>query len=166
MGTLCRKSVPKVRKSSQNEVKIEALRLLWGPLGTHLGTLGSPLDALGPVWRSLWRHFRVPGPTFSSKMSEKSDFVILMPLCSESLTFQGPRGQVGAPWPPNEPWMGPLGQSGRPKWPRTGLAEGFGTAKVALQSGTVCQSYGPDRKSAGNRIKAEVKVYLSDKSYD
>ena len=44
--------------------------------------------------------------------------------------------------------------------------EGIGTAKVDLQSGTVCQSYGSERESCGNETGWEVKVYLNDQSYD
>ena len=131
MGTLRRKSAPKVRKSSQNEVKIEALRLLWGPLGTHLGTVGSALDAPGRVRKPLWRHFRVSGPIFWSKMSEKSDLVILMPLCSESSTFEGPRRQAGALWASKWTLGGSFGQSGQPKWLPTGQLRGSGSKSVA-----------------------------------
>ena len=166
MGTLRRKSAPKVRKSSQNEVKIEALRLLWGPLGTHLGTLGSPLDAPGRVWRPLWRHFRVSGPTFWSKMSEKSDLVILMPLCSESSTFEGPRRQAGALWASKWTLGGSFGQSGQTKWPRRGKSEGPGLSSLARSVRSCCQSYGNGRKSAENQAGSEAKVYLNDKTYD
>jgi len=38
--------------------------------------------------------------------------------------------------------------------------------KFGRSGRSCCRSYGNHRKPGGNQVKAEVKVYLTDKSYD
>ena len=64
LGTFCGRRPQKDRNSHLNELKMEALRLLWGPPGTLLGPPGSPLDVFGMVWRSFEGHFRAARATF------------------------------------------------------------------------------------------------------
>ncbi len=125
--------------------KVAPKSKLWlsGPFGGHLGptwdTFGSPVDGHGWVWRPFWRHFRLSGPTWWSKMSEKSDFVILMPLCSEINTSEGPRHQPGALWASK--WT--LGaSSGQSKLASEGAFEPPKAAKVGLKREVLCRSYG------------------------
>ena len=118
-------------------------------------SLGSP----GRLFGSLHRLLTLLGPTFESNLVEKSVFAILVPRLGETTTFEGLAAQVGATWSikshPGDARGSRNGGQGSQKGARSG------------QSGRpVCQSYGTRRKAGQNQVKSEVKVYLSDKSYD
>jgi len=91
-------------------------------------------------------------------MSEKSDFVILMPLCSEINTCEGLRGQRGALWASKWTLGASSGQSGQPKFASEGAFEPPKAAKVGLKREVLCWSYGNQWESSGNQIRAEVKT--------
>ena len=99
------------------------------------------------------------GPTFESNIVENLGFAILMPRLGETITFEGLAAQVGATWSIKS-------HPGDARGSRNG---GQGSQKGAGsgQSGRpVCQSYGTRRKPGRTQVKSEVKVDLSDKSYD
>ena len=157
-GPYVGKVSPKSGKVAQMRSKLWLSGAFGGHLGPTWGTLGIPADAHGRVWRPFWRHFRLSGPTWWSKMSEKSDFVILMPLCSEINTFEGPRRQPGALWASKWTLGASSGQSGQPKLASEGAFEPPKAAKVGLKREVLCRSYGNQWESSGNQIRAEVKT--------
>ena len=124
------------------------------PLGSHWGSEGPAQESLGTVCPSLLR-LRV---VFWTIYLEKCNFGISMPFSNRIATFVCLGDQVGATWPQSSRRSGP-------KSPRTGKREGPGqSSQKSVRS--CCRSYGNCRKSAENQVRSEVKVYLTDKSYD
>ena len=143
LGTSCAINLEKIRKSTEHEVQIEPRTSLGGPPGALLGPIGRPLGLLGAIRRPLWAHFEVSGSTFLWNLRKKLVFAILAPLSSETSTFEGPGGQVGATWAPKS----------RPK--------GVRTAKMALcrlSRGVRTEKVGLDRVSCLSVLLSELET--------
>ena len=131
----------------------------WGSPGRILGVICTPVGAPLVIFGSLDRLLKGLGPTFESNIVEKSVFAILVPRLGETTTFEGLAAQVGAPW----------SIKSRPRTThgsQSGGQDSKNGAKTGQSGRPVNRSYGTGRESAGNQVKSEVKVYLSDKSYD
>ena len=120
-----------------------------------LGCFGSvPASFLGSFWPLLvaWEphagHFRLRRPTFTPNIQEKTVFVICMPLSSEIITFEG---------------RGPLTGS------RPGSKRPSGAARATIFNIFEVLERWPScngRNSTANQVQPEVKVYLTDQTYD
>ena len=70
----------------------------WESPGRLVGVICAPVGALVVIVGPLGRLFKGLGPTFERNIVEKSVFVILMPRCGETTTFEGLATQFGAAW--------------------------------------------------------------------
>ena len=94
--------------------------------------------------------------------AEKLDLAISMPLSSGIAVCAGPGVRVGATWAEKSRPSGP-------KWLRRAKSEWPGPSSWAGRFGLavgVMETVANRRAAARNQVKPEVKVYLSDKSYD
>ena len=146
-----------------------------GAFGSPLGSLGVPFGTkwvlggpLGARRDTLWLQLEAQGLPKGGPGGPKRRFGHLLQtsIFLWFLTvFQPLRRPVGSKGPPGSTLEAP-GEPG----------DAWGTVLQTLgslwdarsgQSGRpVCQSYANLRASAANQVKAEVKVYLTDKSYD
>ena len=120
LGALRRKSVPKVRKSSPNEVKIVALGPLWGPLGTHLGHTWYPVDAMGGFGCHFGDTLDSLGRLCGQKCRKSQILWFWCPSAAKSILVRVWGGSVEHFGPPSGPWERPLGSQDSPNLPRRG----------------------------------------------
>jgi hypothetical protein len=128
------------------------------PFGRHLPSCGRQRGGLD---RTLANYEGTWGD-FCTTFSKKAHFVILAPRWSETTTFGGLAVQVGATWSLKS-------HPGDARGSQNGGQDKHGSKSCRLfrvGGEVVCQSYGNNCKSAGNQVKPEVKVYITDKSYD
>ena len=130
-----------------------------GSPGRLVGVICDPVGALVVIFGPLDRLLKGLGPTFERNIVEKSVFVILVSRLGETTTVEGPAAQVGATWSRKSRQRRARGEVGTAKKaPRQ-------VSQVDLSVG-VMETTGNGRTGAETQVKAEVKVYLSDKSYD
>ena len=127
--------------------------------------MGTILDPLGSAWEPfgrLWDGSEGILADLLNKNAEKLGSRISTPLSNGMLTFEGPGCQ-------KQPWVGKFGcqegQSGG-QGGKKGARSGQSGRLFRVGGEVVCQSYGTRRNSAENQVTSEVKVYLTDKSYD
>ena len=149
-----------MRQSSQNDVKIEALRLLGGVWGPKVAPREGQ-DGQGRR-RGQDSHFEVFWPTLSQKLL----FLEIYENIPKTEVFHG----LERVWAPK---LGPLGPksraregSGQPKRRRKAQQEGSEQQKLGRSGPVVCQSYGTGCKTSGPRSKSKSKVYVTDRTYD
>ena len=115
--------------------------------GTTTQLLKHLLIAWSPAWLFVWRF----GVFWEEQMGRKVYFVILAPLCSKTITFEGLGVHVGAHWGPksypNEARAAPNGRPERPRPPKSSRAVRLGW-----------QGHGNHRKSSAPHITSEAKA--------
>ena len=124
-------------------------------IGSLFKCSGVPFGSLEGPCSHHESYFGIIRPAFGPQNMENTHFVILMPLCSETTTFERLGCRVGASRAPKMV----------SRTVRTAKPGDFGRL-VCRSYGTHAKHYGKVMKSAGNQVKSEDKVYLTDKSYD
>ena len=131
-------------------------------LGRRVGVICAPMGALVVIFGPLDRLLKGLGPTFESNIVGESVFAILMPRLGETTTFEDLAAQVGATSSRKSHPRGARGSQSRGQeskkdvcWPSESQA-----GSAALPQ--LWNSSGNRRESKSS----EVKVYLTDNSYD
>ena len=148
---------------------MDAQGWLWEPVGALEGLVGRYCTTLETVRATFWHNFGVLEATFGQQFKKICKFMISTPICRGIGGLGGWGHQVGAVWAPR--WL-----------PRGGLdgQNGHGQGQQRGQDSKKAVKFGrPVRCSVGvmelariclnpaqTQVEAEVKVYLSDKSYD
>ena len=118
------------------------------PLGLPWQAFGFTLLAQLSLGRLCLRFL----PSLRLLCAEKLYFRISTPLQHRMLCFEDPGTQVGATWSEKSNTTGP-------EWPRSGKSERSGQSKFWWSVRSCCKGYRNNRKSGGNHIKPEGKVY-------
>ena len=111
---------------------------------------GVPFGSLEGPCSHHESYFGIIRPAFEPQSMENTHFVILMPLCSETTTFERLGCRVGAS-------RAPKTQDGQQN-SQDGKARRF----LEVQCEVLRRSYGKVLKPAGNQVKSEVKVHVYD----
>ena len=133
---------------------------LGGPLGLLRATSWPQLDTQGQPKGRLGAPKRRFGGLVKTLI-----FYYVVFKCFSALGAPGgdPKGHLG------RHWKLPVGPKGVPGDAWGAALETLGSlwgARPGQSGRPVCQSYGNRRSAAASQVRSEVRVYLSDKSYD
>ena len=132
-------------------------------LSEVLSTISPPNPPFRTKYGSKWKiGFLLKSRKWLGFYLSKCRFQEMYENIQKTHVFEGLGVQVGATWGPKSQPKGVR----MPKMSREGTNLKVKIEKVCWSSRSCCQSYGNCRGGSETQVRAEVKAYLSDKSYD
>ena len=142
------------RKILKNDIEMK----LWGTFGAALDGFWTHFACSDVTWQSLFRLFVESWATLCRKVGFRDFDATLEQKLSLCRSWRARWSHLRPKVTPERSKVASKGQS---EWPgRSSLAGRFGFAV------RVMETVAPRRNAAGNHIKPELKVYISDKTYD